>query len=106
MKIEILYFEGCPNYVQARDAVDAVVKNLGVEATVTPVLVETEADATSQRFLGSPSIRVNGHDIEPGADDEQQFSLRCRRYQADEGMQGFPPESMIRAAILAERGKS
>jgi hypothetical protein len=45
------------------------------------VNVETPEDTQRLRFLGSPTIRVNGHDVEPGADQRQDFAYACRIYR-------------------------
>ena len=61
-------FEGCPNYLGARELVERVAADLGIEAEVRLVEVQTPADAQRLRFLGSPTIRLNGRDVEPDAD--------------------------------------
>ena len=42
------------------------------------------------RFLGSPTVRVHGRDIEPGADKRTDFALSCRVYRTDAGLAGEP----------------
>jgi hypothetical protein len=51
------------------------------------------------RFLGSPTIRVNGRDVEPGADDRETFVLACRVYRTEAGISGQPLDAWIRAAL-------
>jgi hypothetical protein len=59
-----------------------------------------DADAAvALRFLGSPTVRVDGHDVEPGADERRDFVLACRVYQTDQGTAGEPDEAWIRAAL-------
>ena len=74
---------------------------LGAEPDLRLVNVETADDAQRLRFLGSPTIRVNGHDVEPGADDRIDFSFSCRVYRTDSGFHGQPEESWVRAALAA-----
>ena len=93
--IEILYFEGCPNYEPARELVNEVVAELGTEAEIRHVQIETNEEAIAKRFLGSPSIRVNGIDIEPEARGREEFNLACRIY----GTGGVPPRELLVEAI-------
>lgn len=56
--------------------VKAVLSELGLEASVSEVVVNTDQEARDLKFLGSPSIRVNGRDIEPGAEEQQNYGLQ------------------------------
>lgn len=101
MLVEILSFAGCPGRQPARALVERVLHDLDLEADVREIAVEDEEAARVQRFLGSPSIRVEGRDIEPGADRRLDFALGCRLYPGEHGPSGVPPEPMLRAALLA-----
>jgi hypothetical protein len=98
MKIEILYFEACPNHALAERAVREVLEELKVDAEITRVDVPDEATALRVRFPGSPTIRVDGNDVAPG-ETNGVYSLRCRIYQTTVGMAGVPDKDAIRAAI-------
>ena len=98
MKIEILYFEGCPNHEPADRAVREVLAELNVDAEITHVDVPDEATAARVRFPGSPTIRVDGEDVAP-EEANGSYSLRCRIYQTSSGMTGLPDIEAIRAAI-------
>lgn len=65
--VEILYFEGCPNHEPARALVERTSAALGIETELRLVEVGDDASARRHRFLGSPTIRVNGRDIDPAA---------------------------------------
>lgn len=105
MRIEVLYFQGCPNHEPAFETVLSAVKELAVEATIERVEVGTEAEAVAKRFLGSPSVRIDGRDIEAQDDPDLPYSLRCRRYQTGDGFSGCPPTDMVKQAIrLAVQG--
>ncbi len=95
MAIEVLYFEGCPNYEPTVQLVREVMESLGLSMEVCEVAVAGLEEAEQFRFLGSPSVRVNGCDIEPGADDRTEFALGCRMY----GQTGVPPRDMLVAAL-------
>ena len=67
MKIEVLYFEGCPNHLPAVELMREVAAELGIGADIQEVEVTDQAEAERLRFLGSPTIQVNGIDVEPEA---------------------------------------
>ena len=97
--VEILYFDGCPNHTDARLLVELVAEELRLEPEIRMVEVPDRDAATRLRFLGSPSVRVNGSDVEPGGDDRGEFVLSCRVYRSDRGFAGQPDEAWIRAAL-------
>lgn len=101
VRVEILYFEGCPNLEGARALVKRVAQDHGVVAEVAMVKVPDAESAIRQRFLGSPSVRVEGADVEPNADERTEFALGCRVYRTDSGPAGQPSEEWVRAALLA-----
>ena len=100
MKVEILTFAGCPNGAPARALVADVVRELEVDAAVEVVDVADPETAERTRFLGSPTIRVDGRDVEPGADERTDFVLSCRVYRTDAGGSGLPPREWVREALL------
>ena len=101
--VEILSFAGCPNHDAARELVGRVSAELGLHPDVRLVNVETPEDAQRLRFLGSPTIRVNGHDVEPGADERDDFARSCRVYRTGSGFKGQPDEPWVRDALDGER---
>lgn len=94
IQIEVLYFEDCPNHLSTVQRINAVLREEGCSAEVREVPVPDIATAQRVNFLGSPTVRVNGVDIEPGAGDRQDFGLMCRRYTG-----GAPSHELIRAAV-------
>lgn len=98
-RVEILYFEGCPNHLSARVLVERVAAALGVEPELELVEV-VDADAAERlRFLGSPTVRVEGVDVEPGAAGRADFVLSCRVYRGADGLSGQPDEGWVRDAL-------
>ena len=93
--IEILYFDGCPNHEPTLDLAREVVGELGVDEEIREIRVETAEEAERARFLGSPSVRVNGRDIEPEARGRADFALSCRMYRGG----GVPPKELLVAAL-------
>lgn len=82
----------------------ALLGRFGIDAQVRLVAVESEDAAQRKRFLGSPTLRVEGRDVEPGAEARTDFGLSCRLYPTSSGPPGVPPEQWVAAALLAGRG--
>ena len=68
-----------------------------VAARVVPI--KTEDDANAQRFLGSPTVRIDGRDLEPAAESLSSFGLQCRLYSNEGRLEGVPPMNWIRKAL-------
>ena len=101
MRVEVLYFDGCPTYRTAEKTLRAVLAQGGAEAVVELVAVNTDEEARRLRFPGSPTIRVDGEDLFP-MPDRARYALGCRMYATPEGLRGSPTAEMVRAS-LAER---
>jgi len=77
MKVEVLYFDGCPNHEALLPHLRALLLAAGADAVIELVLVDDTDAAERQRFLGSPTVRVDGEDIEPGADKRTNFGINA-----------------------------
>jgi hypothetical protein len=99
MKIEVLYFSGCPNHVPTVDRVREVLEQEGMPADMVEVEVTDPAIAQQIGFLGSPSIRVDGQDVEHAARSARGFGIMCRTYTDGGRRAGVPPPQWIRAAV-------
>lgn len=99
MQVELFYFDGCPNYKYALKNLETVLKEFRVAGPVRLVRVETPEDALQHRFLGSPSIRVNGRDIEESAEARQDYALQCRIYFEDGRAVGYPSIKVLKQAL-------
>src|SRR5262245_52690322 len=97
--VEILYFDGCPHASTAADLVRAIIREAGTPADVREVPVATEEDAQRMRFLGSPTVRVNGRDVDPEAEGRADYGMQCRVYATGDGFDGLPPAEWIRDAL-------
>ena len=93
--IEVLFFDGCPNLEPTLALAREVIGELGLEAEIREVRIETPDEATRERFIGSPSVRVNGADIEPSARASADFKISCRMY----GESGVPPKQLLLEAL-------
>ena len=98
--IEVLYSDGCPNHVGFVRHLRALLAESGVDEPIREVGVETDAEARSLRFLGSPTLRIDGADVDPTAAGRTDYALQCRLYP---GMLGTPPDEWIRVALSARR---
>ncbi|QKK08465.1 MAG: hypothetical protein HND58_09935 [Planctomycetota bacterium] len=95
MKIRILYFEGCPNHRPVVDMVRRLVTEHGLDASVEEREVAPGEEARL-RFLGSPTVQVEGVDIEPAARERADFAMSCRVYSTPDGL---PSEDMLLTAM-------
>ena len=94
MKVDVLVFEGCPHADAALSLVKRVVGRLEPEAPVRRVEIDTPEKAAEIGFLGSPSVRINGDDIERKRTSKG--ALCCRTYSGN----GVPPEWIIEAGVI------
>ena len=101
--VEILYIDGCPNSGPARELVERVAAEIGVQPEIELVEVDDAAAAAGLRFLGSPTVRVDGRDVEPGAEERRGAVLSCRVYRTERGVSGRPDEGWIRSALTGAR---
>lgn len=100
MKIEVLYFEGCPNHVPTMHVLRETLDSLGQQDQIHEVEISSQAEAEAIRFVGSPSIRINGSDIEPWARTTKKFGLSCRTYVTGSHRGGVPSREMLRRTIM------
>lgn len=99
MKVEILYFEGCPHHRATVERITEVLHEEGLQAELSEVNVPGEAVAQALGFLGSPTVRIAGLDIEPEARASRSYGMMCRTYTEAGRREGLPSKAVIRAAI-------
>jgi len=100
MQVDILYFAGCPHHAPTVARVKQIAAEMGLTVAMSAVQITTPEEAQQRRFLGSPTVLVNGVDIDPDAQQRASYGLSCRVYP---GVAGAPPDAMIRAALQASR---
>jgi hypothetical protein len=100
VKIEVLYFDGCPNHEALLPRVRELLDQVQVASCVELVDVPDDAAAQRERFLGSPTLRVDGRDVEPGAELRTDFGLKCRLYRTEDGFAGLPLDGWVLDAVL------
>ena len=94
MVIRVLTFDGCPNSGAAKDLVESTVGELNLQAEIEAVQVQNLDEAVRYRFLGSPTIQVDGQDIEAGRRADK-ASFSCRVYKTSSGFSGVPPKQLL-----------
>ena len=95
--LEVLYFDGCPNYNRLLPVLHELAATHRVE--LQQLRIETAEEAEKSRFLGSPTVRFNGVDVEPGAHARTDFGMKCRLYRSVGGQCGSPPRAWIERAL-------
>ena len=98
VKIELLYFDGCPTYEPAQQALKDALSEEGIDTRIQLIAVNTNEEAQRMRFPGSPTIRVSGRDLFPTTEHES-WGLGCRMYATPEGLRGTPTVAMLREAL-------
>ncbi|NNL87410.1 MAG: hypothetical protein HKP27_17245 [Myxococcales bacterium] len=101
MGIELLYFRGCPHGDATRARLEEVLREEGLPHAIHSIDVQGDDEAARHQFIGSPSVRINGVDVDPAARTRSEWALGCRLY----GGSGVPPKHLLRAAVR-EAGRS
>lgn len=99
--LEVLFFDGCPNVDLALARVQEAVTAACLErqAVIVQTEVHDDEEARDKRFLGSPSVRVDGRDVELAASTRDDFGIQCRVYPTEQGMEHAPPVAWIIAML-------
>jgi uncharacterized protein DUF2703 len=102
MKVEVLYVAECPSHPAAVKLVKDILAAEGIATEIHEVLVADQRMAKELRFLGSPTIRINGRDVAGESQTAQTFGLSCRLYAGSKNV-GLPPAEMIHHAVVEAR---
>src|SRR5215216_1784002 len=98
--VEVLYVQDCPHYPEALALVERVRAELGIDAELRTTLIVDQAAAEQARFAGSPTVRVDGRDVEPGSEPVTEYVLGCRLYRLEHRFVGQPEERWAREALV------
>ena len=109
MRVELLYWDGDPNYMTTRQRLVEVLTEDAFETPIQMIAVNSREDAELLEFIGSPTIRIDGTDIRAGAAGA--IGLHLRAYPADHDLDGpavepMPGKDLIRRAVERARGWS
>lgn len=99
ISVEMLHTEGCPNAIEYLPRLRELVDRADIARPVQVRVITTPEQALRERFLGSPTIRVNGRDVDPIAGQRRDYGLSCRLYTGPDGLRGTPPEDWVLALL-------
>lgn len=97
--LELLWFDGCPNHEDARQMVRDVVRRVAPGTAIHDINATDPAVAARLRFPGSPTIRVDGRDVEPGFEEPADFMPLCRLNRTANGVARVPSRQWVEAAL-------
>ncbi len=97
INIELLYFDGCPNWIEGMENLKTALTLERIEAQVILRVVVDNVEATRLKFLGSPSFRINGMDL--WDEKRSTYDLSCRVYLTPQGLKGCPTVEMLREKL-------
>ena len=104
MRVELLYTEDDPSYMAARQNLVEVLNEDAFETTIQMITVNSMADAELLGFSGSPTIRIDGEDIDPEGAAAIGLGRRSYRLKSSEQPSAVPDKPLIRAAVERARG--
>ena len=100
----MLYVNGCPNFEALLPHLRELLSSSRESTDIELVRVADVHVAERERFLGSPTLRIDGKDVEPGAAGRTDFGLKCRLFVTPEGLRGMPADEWVLAAVRRSRG--
>ena len=95
MKIELIWFDGCPNHKAADKLLSQTLSELDISDPIQRIEVPDLATGEQTKFAGSPSIRIDDIDIDPTYEDTGDYTPRCRVYFTSDGFKGVPEKAWI-----------
>lgn len=106
MQVELLFWKGCPSHPKALSELRAAMADAGLDPNAVILReVHTDADAQREHFVGSPTIRIDGVDIQPP--NGEPFGLTCRVYHRRDGrISPTPDPADVREALDTAQTKS
>lgn len=101
LRITFLYWEECQSHDEALNRLRKVLDKDGMDAQIEIIRVQSDEEAKKLRFTGSPTILVEGKDIQPPTNTH--YAMACRAYHLEDGrISPLPSEAMIRRALKRE----
>jgi hypothetical protein len=98
-RAQLLWFSDCPNHAVARQMLVETIERLAPGTYIEDIDASDPVHAAELRFPGSPTIRIDEVDIEPGFQDPGEYAPRCRLYRTSEGLRGVPERAWIEMAL-------
>lgn len=95
--IDLLYFDGCPSWQIGLENLRQAIEAEKLSTEIHLIEIKTPEQAQAEKFLGSPSFRMNGVDLWP--EERSRYLLSCRVYHTSDGLRGAPAIEMLREQI-------
>ncbi|MDW8106692.1 MAG: thioredoxin family protein [Armatimonadota bacterium] len=103
MRIELLYYPECPSHERALELIYEALALEGKQAEVQVIRIETEEQAIQHRFVGSPTIRIDGRELQP--QPHLPYRLTCRAFLHEDGrIAPVPSLATLREAVRSAEG--
>ena len=99
MHVEVVYLDGCPNHEALLPHLRELLSSVGESTEIGLVRVDDDEAAVRERFLGSPTLRIDGEDVEPGAGERTDFGVKCRLFATADGLRGTPDDRWVLARL-------
>lgn len=100
VRVDLLYIDGCPSHPALLAHLRRLLDTEGVRAAVHQIRIDGPEHAVEHRFLGSPTLRVDGVDVDPAAASRTDYGLGCRLYRYPDGTtHPCPPDEWITRAV-------
>jgi hypothetical protein len=100
MKVEVLHWEGCPSLPEALEELEDVLRVRGLDAEIELREVTTQEEAERLDFHGSPTVKIDGRDVDPDGARTQRAALACRIYTLPDGrVSPVPSREMLEEAF-------
>ncbi len=100
-EIELLYFDGCPSWQVALENLRQALKAENISGEIRLIEIAGPEQAQAERFLGSPSFRIDGVDLWP--EERKRYTMNCRVYPTGKGLQGAPTVEMLREVLRGSK---
>ncbi len=105
MTIKLLHTDQCHIWKTALDELEAALAELGTPVSYQIVRIDSTEQAHQERFSGSPTITIDGVDVDPAARNLTNFGVSsCRPYLYEGQSFEYPPKLMILTALKSTRG--
>jgi hypothetical protein len=100
MRIDFLYDPDCPSREESFQRLIETLAEAGIDAEIVSLAITTVKEAETFEFLGSPTIRIDGLDIDANTRERRDYSLSCRAYRRSDGrISPLPPKELIATAL-------
>ncbi|MER3402211.1 MAG: hypothetical protein C4336_07170 [Armatimonadota bacterium] len=98
MRVQLLYYPECPSHERALELIQKALAEEGCHAEIEIIRIDTQEQAQAHQFIGSPTIRINGIEIQPQPD--LPYRLTCRTFIHEDGrLSPLPSLTMLKEAI-------